>query len=165
MKIIIEPYNSSWETNYKEESQHLENSIKESGIRIEHIGSTAIKGLGAKPIIDIMIGLKDFSKADVYVPKIVSLGYQYISKFEDVMPYRRFFIKEINGKRTCHIHMVEQETEFWVRHLKFRNHLRNDNEDRDKYFELKMNLSKKEWNNSNEYADAKSEFIKSIEEK
>jgi GrpB-like predicted nucleotidyltransferase (UPF0157 family) len=141
------------------------NSIKERDIKIEHIGSTSVEGLGAKPIIDIMIGLQDFNTADNHISKIESLGYNYVSKYEDVMPYRRFLTKESSKKRTHHIHMVGLETEFWDRHLRFRNHLRVNNEDRDKYFELKMDLAKGEWTDEEEYADAKSEFIKEIEEK
>ncbi|MEN8125894.1 MAG: GrpB family protein [Bacteroidota bacterium] len=165
MKIIIEPYDPKWKIKFKKESKLLINSIKEQGIKIEHIGSTSINGLGAKPIIDIVIGLKDFKTANNHISTIEKLGYKYVPKFENEMPYRRFFIKESNGKRTHHIHLVELKTEFWDRHLRFRNHLRSNNEDRDKYMELKMRLSEKDWNNGNEYADAKSEFIKDIENK
>lgn len=165
LKIIIEKYNINWRTKFEEEFSLLMNSIKESDIKIEHIGSTSVDGLAAKPIIDIMIGLKDFNTADNHISSIESLGYNYISKYEDLMPYRRFFTKESNGKRTHHIHMVGYKTEFWNRHLRFRNHLRINNEDRDKYLELKMDLAKREWANGNEYADAKSEFINEIEEK
>ena len=165
MKIIIERYNNNWRTKFEEEFDLLMNSIKESDIKIEHIGSTSIEGLAAKPIIDIMIGLKDFNTANNHISTIESLGYNYVSKYENIMPHRRFFTKESSGKRTHHVHMVGLESEFWNRHLRFRNHLRNNNEDRDKYLELKMDLAKREWANGNEYADAKSEFIKEIEEK
>ena len=163
MKIIIETYNPKWTLEFEKESKLLLNSIKEQGCKIEHIGSTSIKGLGAKPVIDIMIGLIDFNTADNHISAITRQGYTYVSEFENEMPYRRFFTKEINRKRTHHIHMVELETEFWNRHLKFRNHLRLNNEDRDKYMDLKMNLAKREWADGNEYAAAKSEFIRNIE--
>ena len=117
----------------------------------------------AKPVIDIMIGLIDFNTANNHISAITELGYTYVSEFENEMPYRKFFTKEFNGKRSHHIHMVELKTEFWNRHLKFRNHLRLDNEDRDKYMDLKMNLAKREWTDVNEYASAKSEFIRNIE--
>ena len=163
MKIIIETYNPKWTLEFEKESKLLLNLIKEQGCKIEHIGSTSIKGLGAKPVIDIMIGLRDFNTADNYISAITRQGYTYVSEFENEMPYRRFFTKEINNKRTHHIHMVELETEFWNRHLKFRNHLRLNHNDRNKYMDLKMNLSKREWTDGNEYAAAKSEFIRNIE--
>ena len=81
------------------------------------------------------------------------------------MPYRRFFTKELDRIRTHHIQMVGFETEFWIRHLSFRDHLRENYEDRDKYLKLKMELAKMDWVDGNQYADAKSEFIKGIEEK
>jgi len=165
MKIIIEKYNPSWKNEFKKEYQLLMNSIKEPDIKIKHIGSTSIEGLAAKPIIDIMIGLKDFNTANNHIFAIENSGYNYVSKHEDVMPYRRFFTKEFDEKRTHHIHMVEYGTEFWNRHLRFRDHLKANKLDRDRYQKLKLDLAKREWNDGNEYADAKSEFIKEIEEK
>ena len=165
MKIIIEDYNPNWKTLFESERLLLVEAIKEEDVEIEHIGSTSVDGLGAKPIIDIMIGLKDFSTANNHISSFESLGYHYISKYEEVMPYRRFFTKALNGKRTHHIHMVQLGTEFWSRHLSFRDHLRTDKMDRDNYFELKKDLSKREWESGNEYAGAKSEFIKGIENK
>ena len=79
------------------------------------------------------------------------------------MPYRRFFTKDSNGKRTHHIHMVEIDTEFWSRHLKFRDQLRNNSNYKDQYYKLKLDLAKREWKDGNEYAAAKSEFIKMVE--
>jgi GrpB-like predicted nucleotidyltransferase (UPF0157 family) len=163
MKIIIEPYSDDWKLAFEKESELLLNSINDKDIVIEHIGSTSVIGLGAKPIIDIMIGLKDFSTANTHIPTIVNLGYKYVSKFECIMPYRRFFTKELNGEKTHHIHMVQLGTEFWNRHLLFRDHLRNDINDRNKYLELKINLADKEWKNGSEYADAKTDFIRQIE--
>lgn len=163
MKIIIKKYDPNWETEFQKEKQLLLKSINDSEIVVEHIGSTSIKGLGAKPVIDIMIGVTDFSMLNNYVPAIEGLGYTYISKYEDMMPYRRFFIKERNDNKTHHIHMVEIDSEFWIRHIAFRDHLRSNKTDRDNYYTLKKNLSKQEWKDGNEYAAAKTEFIKSIE--
>ncbi|MEN8187858.1 MAG: GrpB family protein [Bacteroidota bacterium] len=162
MKITIEPYNPKWRTEFKKEQTLLLDSIEESGIRIEHIGSTSVEGLAAKPVIDIMIGINDFKTAGQHIKTIENLGYRYIPDYEDVMPCRRFFIKESNGNRTHHIHMVALDSDFWKRHLKFRDHLRVDEEDRNKYQEFKIKLAKKNWNNRDDYTDAKSEIIKKI---
>ncbi|MBL4593965.1 MAG: GrpB family protein [Flavobacteriales bacterium] len=163
MKIHIEKYNPNWITQFFKEYNQLLDSIDESDVVIEHIGSTSVNGLGAKPVIDIMIGLKDFSTADNHINNIESLGYNYISKYEDIMPYRKFFIKEINEKRTHHIHMVEVDSDYWDRHIRFRDYLRSHKTVRDNYFELKISLSKKEWNDGDEYAKAKTDFIRAIE--
>ncbi len=163
MKIIIDPYNPNWKIDFFRESEMLQEAIDEINVSIEHIGSTSVEGLGAKPVIDIMVGLEDFRTADNYIKAIETLGYKYISEYENVMPYRRFFTKNSNGNRTHHIHIVEIDTEFWNRHLKFRNQLRNNTKLRDEYHKLKLELAKKEWEDGNKYATAKSDFIKEVE--
>ena len=120
-------------------------------------------GLVSKPIIDMMVGLRDFSKANTLVPKIVNMGYTYFSEFEDIMPYRRFFKKLINDTATHHIHMVEIGGEFWQRHLLFRNRLRSDPATAAEYASLKKELAKRDWKISNDFAEAKAEFIKRVE--
>ena len=165
MKVSIVEYRPQWREMFKEEKQLLQAILGEVSAKIEHIGSTAVNGLAAKPIIDIMIGLPDFSVADKLVPVIETLGYEYIKKYEDEMPFRRYFAKNLNGIRTHQIHMVEIGSEFWERHLLFRDYLRQNPEMVNKYAALKKQLAEREWEDVNEYADAKSEFIRSIENK
>ncbi len=120
-------------------------------------------GLAAKPIIDIMIGLTDFSLADLMVPEVESLGYEYMSQWENEMPYRRFFKKENAGIRTHQIHMVTIGSEFWNRHLAFRDYLRTHQSVAEEYATLKRQLAKQEWQDMNDYAGAKTDFIQSVE--
>jgi len=165
MKVSIVEHRPQWREMFKEEKQLLHAILGEVSAKIEHIGSTAVNGLAAKPVIDIMIGLPDFSVADNFVPKIEALGYEYIKKYEDEMPFRRYFFKNIAGGRTHQIHMVEIGSEFWERHLLFRDYLRQNPEMVNQYAALKKQLAEREWEDVNEYADAKSEFIRSIENK
>ncbi len=134
-------------------------------LRLSISAAPLLYGLAAKPIIDIMIGLPDFSVADKLVPIIEALGYEYFKKYEDEMPYRRYFAKNSNGIRTHQIHMVEIGSEFWGRHLFFRDYLRQNPEIMNEYAALKKQLAEREWVDVNEYADAKSEFITGIENK
>ncbi len=150
---------------FEEERQSLQAALVEASAEVEHIGSTAVVGLAAKPVIDIMVGLPDFSVADKLVPTIEALGYEYIKKYEDEMPFRRYFVKDRDGVRTHQIHMVEVGGEFWRRHLLFRDYLRQNPETADEYAALKKQLAGREWADVNEYADAKTEFIKGIEGK
>lgn len=163
MKVSVVEYRAQWRAMFEEEKQRLGATLDEVATRIEHIGSTAVKGLAAKPIIDIMVGLPDFSVADRLVPKIEALGYEYFKRYEDEMPYRRYFAKNLNDARTHQIHMVEIGGEFWKRHILFRDYLRQNPETADEYATLKMQLAEREWTDVNEYADAKTEFIKSVE--
>ena len=150
---------------FENEKRFLHTALGEIPAQIEHIGSTAVTGLVAKPIIDIMVGLEDFSIADNVVPKIEALGYEYIQKYEAAMPFRRFFIKEQGGIRTHQIHMVKTSTEFWERHILFRDYLRQHPDVAERYASLKKEFAELEWEDVNEYADAKTGFIRGIENK
>jgi GrpB-like predicted nucleotidyltransferase (UPF0157 family) len=165
MKVFVVEYCPQWRKMFEEEKQLLQTVLGETSAKVEHIGSTAVVGLAAKPIIDIMVGLPDFSVADKLVPGIETLGYEYIKKYEDEMPFRRYFAKNLNGVRTNQIHMVEIGSGFWERHLLFRDYLRQNPETANKYAALKKRLTEREWIDVNEYADAKTEFIKDIESK
>ncbi len=165
MKVSVVEYRPQWRKMFEEERRLLQDVLGEASAKVEHIGSTAVNGLAAKPIIDIMVGLPDFSVADKLMPVIETLGYEYIKKYEDEMPFRRYFAKNLNGIRTHQIHMVEIGSEFWGRHLLFRDYLRQNPDMANEYAALKKQLAECEWEDVNEYADAKTEFIKSIENK
>src|SRR2546421_2382660 len=117
MKVTIRKYRKEWAEVFQAEKARLAETLGCAAVAIEHVGSTSVTGLAAKPIVDIMIGLVDFALVDSSVPKIVALNYDYIAKYDAVMPYRRFFVKENQGVRTHQIHLVEIGTEFWRRHL------------------------------------------------
>lgn len=164
MKVLIVDYNPEWTVRFAEEQTALARAINIDGVIIEHIGSTSVVGLAAKPVIDIMIGLPDFAVADQLVPKIEALGYDYIAKYNAIMPYRRFFTRRPEGINTHNLHMVETGCEFWERHLLFRNYLRRHPEVAAAYAEHKQELAEREWQDVNEYAYAKTEFITHIEQ-
>ncbi len=165
MKIVLSEYDFAWPKLFEEEKQILFTHLSSAEPVIEHIGSTAVTNLIAKPIIDIMAGLPDFGHADKLVPKIQELGYSYFPQYEDVMPHRRFFKKLSDGIATHHIHMVEIGSEFWIRHLLFRDYLRRNPAAALEYAGLKRDLAKKEWKDSNDFADAKGDFIRGIQKK
>ena len=88
-----------------------------------------------------------------------------ISKYEKELPNRRFFVFEIHEKRTCHIHLVKKNTYWFKRHIAFRDELRNNKKTMFKYQELKLQLSAKDWESGEDYANAKTHFIRSIEKR
>jgi GrpB-like predicted nucleotidyltransferase (UPF0157 family) len=163
MKITIAEYSPAWSRLFEQEMRLLEIALGKDTAIFEHIGSTAVVGLAAKPIIDIMVGPYDFSLADNLVPEVEALGYEYIPRYEDVMPYRRYFTKRVDGTDTHHIHMVALGSEFWERHLLFRDFLRGNPVRASEYAALKKKLAELEWNDTNQYADAKTTFIRSVE--
>lgn len=162
MKVLLTPYSPSWPHDFAVEKSLLQQHIS-LPVKIEHIGSTSVVGLCAKPIIDILIGIPQESQLDVPVLEIQELGYQYLSQYEDVMPYRRYFTKEKDAVRTHQIHMVAYKSTFWIRHLKFRDYLRTHAEVAEEYAMLKRQLVEQDWESINDYADAKTDFIRRIE--
>lgn len=164
MKVHITDYSPAWRKMFEREKQRLAIALKELGV-IEHIGSTSVVGLAAKPIIDILVGLHDFSIANETVPRLEALGYKYVPEYENVMPERRYLKKVAAGISTHHIHMVEINSEFWERHLFFRDFLRANQDVASEYAALKKTLAAVEWKDKNDFTEAKTAFIKNIENK
>ncbi len=162
MRIVLAPYNPEWPDMFAAERDRLRAPLGPE-IRIEHIGSTAVPGLAAKPVIDIMAGLPDFSGADALVPGVVALGYRHIREYEAAMPFRRFFTRDQNGARAFHVHMVQAGGEFWERHLLFRDFLRSHPDTAREYAGMKAGFAEREWENGNAYAEAKTPFIREME--
>ncbi|MBL4658558.1 MAG: GrpB family protein [Flavobacteriales bacterium] len=165
MKIELEEYNDAWPSSFIIEKELLDLVMGKTKPVIEHIGSTAVPGLSAKPVIDIMIGLQDFSMAGLLVDGMKKLGYKYIAEYEDELPNRKFFLKSSGGERSHHVHMVQLNNDFWERHIFFRNHLRDNEKSRIAYADLKSRLSKLDWEDRNQYAMAKSAFINAVEKR
>lgn len=163
MKIKIVQYSHEWPVMYEEIKKLFFNSFGEKIAKIEHIGSTSVPGLGAKPIIDVMLGVHKLNDAEEIIPNMEHLGYEYVFKFEDIMPERRYFVKSQNEISIHHIHTVEITSEFWKRHLLFRDFLRLHDNVRDKYYKLKKKLAGIDWEDKMGYTDAKTDFIKKIE--
>lgn len=159
MKIELSEYNPNWRDTFSKEKKLLEDVLPFNS-QIEHIGSTSIQGLCAKPIIDILCGVDNFLLADELIDKIVALNYEYVEQYNAIIPERRYF-KKIG----FHIHLVQSGGQFWKRHILFRDFLRTNEIAKEEYACLKRQLINKDWIDGNEYAEAKTAFIKATEEK
>lgn len=168
-EISIVPYNPAWPKTFKEEAAFLRKKLPKSLVkRIEHFGSTAVPGLSAKPIIDILVevaSLKETKKQ--IVPLLTAEGYEYFWRpaIGDEPPYYAWFIKRnAAGHRTHHIHMVEADSKLWDR-LYFRDYLRQFPAKAKDYDKLKGSLSEKYPNDRVAYTKQKSDFVVSVTEK
>jgi len=159
--VIVVEYDPSWPDRFEQERQALERLA--GAVPIEHIGSTAVPGLAAKPIIDIMLGLEQLADAEAMKPKLEAIGYRYMPEYEVQMPYRRFYIKEKAGRRVVHLHVVEISHEFWPRHITFRDHLRTHPESAAQYAALKRSLAEQYRHDRDAYTEAKTDFIRERE--
>jgi GrpB-like predicted nucleotidyltransferase (UPF0157 family) len=162
-RVEIVDYDPRWALLYGEERARILAVIGHLDVAIEHIGSTAVVGLGAKPIIDILVGVRRLSDAQLCMEPLISLGYVYQPEHEVTLPERRFFGKgEPPGEQHYHLHMVEKGGEFWRRHLAFRDYLRTHPETSRQYYELKKKLASEYGSDREGYTEAKTQFIESI---
>lgn len=162
MPIAIIDYEPSWPALYEDERRRILRAIEGVVVAIEHVGSTAVPGLAAKPIIDIMAGLHSLADAPRTFATLEAMGYEYVPQDEVYIPERRYFRKPRTRPRTHHLHMVEVRSEFWRRHLLFRDFLRAHSEVAREYAALKRTLADRYGSDGLAYTDAKAPFIESV---
>jgi GrpB-like predicted nucleotidyltransferase (UPF0157 family) len=155
-------YNPEWPRLYLDEKARILAAIGPWVSRIEHVGSTAVQGLAAKPILDILVGLRDLADAGLCIPRMEGLGYEYVPEYEKELPMRRYFRKGPRENRTHHVHMVEEGSDFWLEHLRFRDYLRDHPKEARRYERLKRDLAARFANDRDAYTASKAEFIRSI---
>ncbi len=167
--ILIADYDPRWPSLFEEEKARILDAIGGWLVDIQHVGSTAVPGLFAKPIIDIMPGIRSLADAPNCIAPMAALGYQYIPEYESDLPERRYFRRPageaFRGRGTHHIHMVETTSAFWRRHILFRDYLRAHPQAAAEYAALKRRLAAQFGADREAYTEAKTEFITSIEER
>jgi GrpB-like predicted nucleotidyltransferase (UPF0157 family) len=159
--VVIVDYDPEWPRLYEEEKDRILGVIGHAVIAIEHIGSTAVPGLGAKPIIDIMVAVRCLTDAEGCIEPLETIGYEYVPEYNDIIPERRYFHKGSPAERTHHLHMVELKSDFWETHLLFRDFLCTHPEEAQQYYLLKRELAEKFGSDREGYTDAKTSFIES----
>lgn len=163
--VEIVNYDPSWPGMFAEEAARIAGALGGQLLGIEHIGSTAVEGLAAKPVIDIQVGVRSLQAAPAIVEAMVGLGYTYAPEFEAELPNRRYFRRTSGGHRTHQVHLVERtDTEWWDRHVAFRDWLRTHPADAAAYGALKVQLAKALRDDRLAYTDAKSAFIRRVVE-
>ena len=157
--IILAPYSAEWPGMFTSERAALSSLYPLHTFQIEHIGSTAVPGLAAKPLIDIMLGAPSLVEIEAQIEGLARLGYAYFRHHEKVMPYRRFFAKPEGHPRHFHLHAVVRGEKFWNEHLLFRDALRNNARLAEEYAALKLRLAAQFGTDRDGYTDAKTTFI------
>src|SRR5215216_6643224 len=161
--VILVPYEEAWPSLFKEERARIEGAIGPWVEEIEHIGSTAVPGLAAKPVIDIMVGVRSLEDTPALVAHLGTIGCEYVPELEQQMPFRRYFRKLSGERRTHQIHLVERsDAAFWDRHVVFRDYLRAHPEVAEGYARLKYEASDRFREDRVAYTDAKTEFIAEV---
>ncbi len=158
VKVI--PHDPNWERKFKEEAIKIKKIFKEIFVDIYHIGSTAVPTIKAKPIIDILVEVKDINKVDSYNKQMEESGYEALGEYG--IPKRRFFQKG-GKKRTHHVHIFEKGSPQIKRHIDFRDYLITHPKVAKEYSRLKEKLAKKYRFDIDKYQEGKEIFIKKID--
>lgn len=159
-KVKLSAYNPAWEKLYKKEEKLLIPIVEKYGVIIEHIGSTAIPGSKAKPIIDIAIGVKNLKDVEKFIKPLKKLEYE--CRHDDSVDKRYFFTKGNKTHTTHHLHIVKINSKLWKNQIIFRDYLRRHKDVVKKYNKLKAELAEKYKNDRKKYVAGKDKFIKSI---
>jgi len=162
--VSIVPYDPNWPRMFEEEKKHLLSCLPAEMLgRIEHFGSTAIPGLAAKPIVDMLVEVRSLEETKSrIVPVLEAQGYDYFwrpTRGDDVPPFYAWFIKrDAAGIRTHHIHMMEKDFEQWER-LLFRDYLIEHPDVAEEYEALKLRLAREYPSDRVAYTDGKTEYV------
>jgi len=157
--VTLEEYNSNWSKMFKEEKENLKKMFKDLAVEIEHIGSTSVEGLSAKPIIDVAVGVKNLKDFD----KIKECFEEPYSVKEDSVSDEILIRKRIGEDVTTHlIHVMEVNGKRYQDTIKFRNYIRKHKEVLKEYEDLKKDLAEKYADNRKMYTSSKNDFIQNI---
>ncbi len=156
--VFLVPWTNEWEKEFLLEKKRIQEVIGHYILSVHHIGSTAIKHLSSKPIIDIAIEIKGFQDGEKCVTPLETLGYSY--KGTNVLPDRHYFNK--GEPRTHQIHMYKSGNKYLLEQMGFRDYLRYNETARVQYEQLKQELSTVNKDNKHKYTDDKTHFVNSI---
>lgn len=153
--VTVADYDPRWPVLFQEERARIAEALGELALAIEHVGSTAVPGLAAKPVIDIMIGVRELAAGERCVAALEDLGYEY--RGDGGIPDRHYFRR--GAPRTHHIHLVAFGGDFWDRHIRFRDLLRERPDVAEQYAALKRQLAAQYRTDRLAYTEAKTPFI------
>lgn len=156
--ITLVEYDPAWPEDFAREARRIRSAIRERALDIQHVGSTSVPGLLAKPIIDILLVVPDSGDEPSYVPALERAGYVLTIREPDWHQHRVFKGPDTN----VNLHVFTLGSAEVRRMLTFRDRLRTNGADREFYVETKRNLAKKKWKYVQNYADAKSLVIDTI---
>ncbi len=162
-KVKVVPPNPNWPNLFRAEADRIAAVLGQEVIAIHHIGSTAIPGIKAKPVLDFLIEVKDIDQVDDFNAEMIKLGYQ--PRGEYGIPGRRYFSKKTGSSSSHHLHTFQSGNPEVERHLNFIDYMRAHPEDAQTYSRLKEELARKFPEDIEGYIEGKAGFIKKIDKK
>lgn len=160
-RVKLVPHRKAWRSLFKQEKARIETALKSLHVHVAHIGSTAIPGIAAKPVIDILVGVHSMKDAEKCLRPLKKIGFQNIKDRGD--PRRRlFFIKGGSSLSTHHLHIVKYGGKIWRGHTAFPHYLRTHKTLAKKYEALKKEAAKKFGKDRESYTTSKGKFVQTI---
>ena len=156
--IVIADYDPAWPRRFGREEAKIRGALGPAALSVEHVGSTSVPGLAAKPIVDILLVVEDSGDEDSYLPALEEAGYVLRVREPDFDEHRMFRTPEKN----VHVHVFSPDSREVERLLLLRDHLRDNEEDRGLYAGTKRELARRDWPSMQHYADAKTRIVEDI---
>jgi len=156
-RVVVVRYDPAWAERYEVERARIVAALGPKVLRVAHVGSTAVVGLDAKPVIDVLISVASIRDGSAFRPALESFGYE--RRENDSLADRAYFVLNEDGVRVVQLHVCESGGTFEREHLAFRDKLRSDPELRDRYAALKRELAKQYPDDRLAYTAAKAPFI------
>jgi GrpB-like predicted nucleotidyltransferase (UPF0157 family) len=157
-EVLLLPHNEEWHRLVDAERTQLVDAAGGQILSVEHIGSTAVCGISAKPILDIMVGIPEFLPQLPFREALEKLGYEY--KGENGIPERHYFGK--GEPRSIHLNIVRFGGDFWLSHIAFCDYLKQNSDATREYERLKLSLAERFPNDRESYTNGKVKFIKKV---
>ena len=162
-KVEVVPYHPDWPKKFTAEANQLKAVFASELLSIHHFGSTSIPGISAKPIIDILLIVRNIEAVDALAPRLNALGYHGVGEYG--IPGRRFFYKGTNEIRSHHLHVYESGNPHILRHLVFRDYMRCHPISARDYARLKEELAGEYPEDIDRYIAGKNAFVREHEKK
>jgi GrpB-like predicted nucleotidyltransferase (UPF0157 family) len=156
--IRLVDYDPHWREMFAKHALKIADCLGRRALLIEHIGSTSVPRLAAKPIIDILLAVADSARESEYAPQLEAAGYELRIREPAFFEHRMFRTPE----RDVHLHVLTIGSSEIDRYLRFRDRLRENDSDRQRYESIKRQLAARTWNDLDEYATAKTDVVEQI---
>lgn len=157
-RIYLAPYDPAWPSKFSLLAARIRNALAERVLLLEHVGSTSVAGLSAKPVIDIVLAVANCTEEFSYVPLLAAQGFALRIREPDWFEHRLLESADV----ACNLHVFSLGCDAIDRMLVFRDWLRTHEEDRQRYENVKRELASRTWRHVQNYADAKSEVVREI---
>ena len=159
--VQLVPYNPQWAEEFESEKRALLGILGDKILGVEHVGSTAIPGIKAKPILDVMVVISSLERWEEYKEPLSTLGYEFRRDLRKTEGHV-LFVKGPEENRTHYLKLAERDSVFWKNHILFRDYLSNHQEEREEYQKLKEQLLEEHKGVREPYTKGKEEFVRKI---